>query len=138
MKTFTHLPTEVFSLAENIYYHDIKSCKTIDCELIYWRKWWGIRNEVVRDLTTTSKDQYEWHLTPEDYDMIISHLKYYRNKERWESEGQSVWYYEEDGIEDQIDIDIYVLETLKTLLQAPWYKELIEKGIMEVTFYDSY
>ena len=48
----------------------------------------------------------------------------------------SVWDYEEDNIQDQIDIDIYTIEILIKIIDSN--DELFENEIMEVYFYDSY
>ena len=145
MKGYQQLPGEIFRLAESIHcdqsQYDSKQHKTIPmnpiirCEVVYWRKWWGVRNEVMRSFGLGG-DPYRINLIEDNIKDIIEILKSFRNKDRWNYEGMSVWDYEDDNIEEQIDVDIYVLESLIEVMRQE--KELINSGIMEIYFYDSY
>jgi len=131
------LPTNIFHLAESIYVETSENepSYTIKCDMIYWRRWWGVRNEVLRHLGL-GDNPYRIDLTTENIKDMIKVLKYFRNQEHWDSEGMSDWFYKENHIEEQIDVDIYVLESLIKVMDA--YFDMIENGLMDIYFYDSY
>lgn len=100
-------------------------------EVVYMRKWWGVRDIMVGHLCDkyATEDNYLWELDGEDIDVLIEAMDYYNNKEAWDSDGGSVWDYEEDGIADQIAKHIRNLNTVKELMRDKGYKAV---------FYDSY
>ena len=108
--------------------------------MVYWRKWWGVRNAVMNNLW----DKYGYEdariiLDSEDIEMIIDQLEYYNNAKTWaEEEVSPVWDYNEDDIKDQIDVDIYVLKELAKFMRDTKYRDLLRDGAIEVYFYDSY
>ena len=145
MRNYQTLPKEIFNIAESVY------CETMDydpevrgyikvqpiicCEMVYWRKWWGVRNEVMKCLGM-GDDPSRISLTTQNLKDIIEILKDFRDPYHWSVDGMSVWDYEEDNIQDQIDIDIYTIEILIKMIDSN--DELFENEIMEVYFYDSY
>ena len=153
INTYQQLPVRFFQLAESIYFKqreykfnpETKQCEAIpippiiECEVVYWRRWWGVRNDVVLALGDKQNiDHYKFPITSvEQLNDIIAILKHFRNKEIWECEGQSVWEYE-DNIEEQIDIDIYTLEEIQRLMKTDWIVQLIDDGVIEIYFYDSF
>ena len=118
----------------------IQKIPYLNFEMLYWRKWWGPRNEVVNYLRykyLTEEEDYKWALDADDCAEIIDILKYFRDSSVWEEEAMSVWDYNESNIEDQIDIDIDTLKRLIEFMNTKEYTELKEKGL-EIYFYDSY
>ena len=112
-------------------------------EMIYWRKWWGVRNVVMNNLW----DKYEYGadenghilLDSEDIEMIINQLDYYNNAETWVEDNVSpIWDYEDDNIKEQIDVDIYVLNLLAKFMCSDEYYNLLQEKAIEIYFYDSY
>lgn len=142
---YHQLPHEVFRLAESIHVLTSKydpqtrdyvpTSPILNCEMVYWRKWWGVRNEVMLRLGVGG-DPYRIDLTTDNIKDMIDVLRYFRNQERWDTEGVSIWYYDDNHIEEQIDIDIYVLESLINIIDNNY--GWIESGVMSVYFYDSY
>ena len=146
-----HLPSKIFYIAESINYyrnneydptHPDETNPVINCELIYWRKWWGVRNEVINTLDTKYDyhhiEQYHYPLDSEDVESIIDILEDYDNDSVWNNYGDSVWYYDEDHIHDQITADIEVLKTLAKFMRTTQYKDMLRDNVIEVYFYDSY
>jgi hypothetical protein len=112
----------------------------LNFEMLYWRKWWGPRNEVMNYLRSkyySEEEEYRYNLDADDCAEIIDILRYFRDSSVWSAEAQSIWEYDEDNIEDQIDIDIDTLQRLVSLMQTKVYADLKEKGL-EIYFYDSY
>lgn len=105
-------------------------------EVIYWRKWWGVRNQVVRYLenkyNTAQPETYSWSLDTLDCYTIIEILRDFDNKETWENEGQSIWEYKESNIHYQIQEDIAELKRIIDLLNKK------DPRVKEIYFYDSY
>lgn len=67
-----------------------------DLEIVYWRKNWGLRNEGVRTFSHSKDNDYEYYLdTVDDVFKLIRIIVSFMNKEKWDSEGSSIWEYEE-------------------------------------------
>ena len=98
-----------------------------DFSICYWRKCWGLRNDVLWLLRKRWDEECRVDLTQENIDQIIELLKSY-NSENWED---SIWEWddEEYPYSEKIKRDI---ENLKEL------RELMDKYDLEVYFYDSY
>ena len=65
-------------------------------EILYWRKNWGLRNEVVRLFPRGEKREYYYTIdTPSQVFELIRIIVSFMNKERWKEEGDSIWDYEE-------------------------------------------
>lgn len=80
---------------ENFYY----------TEILYWRKNWGLRNEVVRTFSHNEDDEYEYCLnTINDVFKLIRIIVSFMDKEKWDNEGQSIWEYKEalPGLQNDI------------------------------------
>lgn len=117
----------------NLYTNSIEDLKVFeetwdkehkwDFEICYWRKCWNIRNDILWVLNSRFDDQYEFQLTYEDIDNIISILLSY-NEDNW---GNSIWTFEEMVEHLQQDV-----ENLKLL------QDLMKTYNLEVYFYDSY
>lgn len=102
-------------------------------QICYMRKWWGVRNDMVRYLSTkyhNDNNAYEWILDEDDLNAFIDiYLSW--NKEQWDEYGSSIWYWDEDDIQSQI------IEHIKKIR---WVLKEITKHPGEITcvFYDSY
>ena len=104
-------------------------------EVVYWRKWWGCRNEVVNYLDykyETNQDIYHWKLDREDCRAIINILYEFDNPNTWLEDGQSIWDYTDDNIHDQIQGDIQALKNIIALMDKK------DPRLVKVEFYDSY
>lgn len=80
---------------ENFYY----------TEILYWRKNWGLRNEVVHTFSHNKDDEYEYCLnTVNDVFKLIRIIISFMDKEKWDNEGQSIWEYKEalPGLQNDI------------------------------------
>lgn len=102
-----------------------------DFEICYWRKCWGLRNDILFLIGKrwVPEEEYKFVITKSDVDNIIKLLASY-NEDTWED---SIWEWtsEEDGwsYSEHIKQDI---ESLKLL------RQLMDKYELEVYFYDSY
>jgi hypothetical protein len=63
-----------------------------ETELCYWRKCWGIRNEIMDYLQTSA---YEIELNDEDVSHIIGILKKFKRRKYWDANARSIWEYDE-------------------------------------------
>lgn len=62
-------------------------------EIVYWRKYWGLRTEVCWSFPY---DDYRIIFnTPKEVKDLIKIIRSWMDPERWESEGDSIWSYEE-------------------------------------------
>lgn len=100
-----------------------------DFEAAYWRKCWGLRNDILDIIGKRWSEGWKFNLTKNDVENIIELLGSY-DEETWED---SIWEWtsEEEGwsYSEHIKQDI---ESLRLLLQ------LMDKYELEVYFYDSY
>ena len=109
--------------------------------MIYWRKWWGPRDEVISRLGQKynyNGDQYHYTLDSEDVEMIADVLESYDNVEKGRDDGSPVWDYVNDNISDQIQAYILVCKEIAKFMRTKKYYELKNDNKIEVYFYDSY
>lgn len=101
-----------------------------DFEICYWRKCWNVRNDILWIIGERFGDQYEYNLDKEDVDQIIKLFESY-NADNFEDSGGCVWDWddEEYPYSEKIKQDI---ENLKML------RQLMDKYVLDVYFYDSY
>ena len=66
----------------------------IRIEIAYWRKCWGIRNEIINILHMDS-NQYKTKIDIEDIPAIIRMLYKFLSEEYWSEYGDSIWEYED-------------------------------------------
>lgn len=66
-------------------------------EIVYWRKNWGLRNEVIHYLSPAGENNSGYYTidTPSQIFDIISIIVSFMNKEKWEEDGDSIWDYDE-------------------------------------------
>ena len=103
-----------------------------EIDITYWRKCWGLRNDIMEYLTTkynVNDDYYSFNLEVEDIKQIIEILVSWYDKKKWNSESQSIWTWEEIKVNLLISIRnlYYLLEKMED-----YPNEFI------VYFYDSY
>lgn len=99
-----------------------------DLEVCYWRKCWGLRDEIIHKLGGEN-DDCEYILTLKDVKNILSIVEYFFDKDRWNNEGQSIWTWKE--MRDHLAGDMKNLSYLIAKMED--YPDGFE-----VTFYDSY
>jgi hypothetical protein len=100
----------------------------LDFSICYWRKNWGLRNDILYLIGKRfAPDTYEFDLTKDDVVHIIDLLKSYNSK-TWVD---SIWDWddEEYPYSEKIQRDIVNLQLLR---------ELMDQYNLEVYFYDSY
>lgn len=96
-------------------------------EICYWRKCWGIRNAIMAIIH--GDDNVGGEVCLENLPLIIDELKRFAYKEVWETEGRSIWSYE-DFMEYQYG---------KSLCNLSWLYEYWKcHPELKVYFYDSY
>ena len=103
-----------------------------DYEVCYWRKCWGIRNDIIGYLLETHKKQedlYEYELTLEDLQAIYNILLSWYNKKKWKTYGRSIWDWK--TIKEQLRYDCNRLAYLIA-------KKEVYGDDLPVYFYDSY
>lgn len=101
-----------------------------DFEVVYYRKCWNVRNDILYIIGKRWSDEYEFALTVENIDQIIELLQSY-NAENWDESGGSIWEWDDKEwpYSEKIKRDI---ENLRLL------RKLMDKYDLEVYFYDSY
>ena len=104
----------------------------LDCEICYWRKCWGIRDDIIDYLHNTHKIQeelYEYELTLADLQAIYNILLSWYNKKKWNESGRSIWDWK--TIKEQLRYDCNRLAYLIA-------KKEVYEDDLPVYFYDSY
>lgn len=94
--------------------------------VVYWRKCWNIRNDIIK--TFHFKDGEGGPIELEDIPKLISLLKPYLNEIYWNENDDSIWSYEE--MFDTTYEALVNLEYLKRYLK--------ENPNVKCEFYDSY
>lgn len=101
-----------------------------DVEIAYWRKCWGLRNNILNVLGTRfAEDNYESEIdTIEKVQDVMDVIYYFMDKEHWESEGDSIWKYENSirGLRDDYMNLVIMIEFMK------------DNPDVYLVFYDSY
>lgn len=66
-------------------------------EIAYARKWWGLRTDLINHIVWDEiKDDYLYVIEdPNKLFDIINVITSWMDKEKWESEGNSIWEYED-------------------------------------------
>lgn len=97
-------------------------------EFLYWRKWWGFRNEVIDYLVSQGHNGMDssFELTLENIIEIYNIFIKYEDKDYWYYNADSVWEYED------IDFELY---KNKFLYLIAFY---IAHPTEKIIFYDSY
>lgn len=64
-------------------------------EILYWRKNWGLRNEVIHTFPQCEDNfGYLIETSTQVFD-LIKIIVSFMNKEKWEEDGESIWDYDE-------------------------------------------
>ena len=102
-------------------------CRDEDIEIAYFRKWWGIRGEIIR-LLHVKDDEYKIPVEKEDIIPIVKILMKYLDREYYDENADSIWEY--DDYKENIQHSIINLMWLRVYMEAH----------PDVTcyFYDSY
>lgn len=99
----------------------------IRIEIAYWRKCWGIRNEIINILHMDS-NQYKTKIDMEDIPAIIRMLYKFLSEEYWSECGDSIWEYED--IKEKL---------VQNIINLKWLYYFMQKNEnIEIEFYDSY
>lgn len=96
-------------------------------EIIYWRKYWGLRNQIVH-LCKTNDNFYYIIDDVKQIDDIIKIITYFLNEEVWDNEGQSIWTYDE--VKATLKNNIADLIIIKNFI--------VDNPDVFLLFYDSY
>lgn len=99
-----------------------------DCELVYFRKYWGIRGEILAKLHCTKANESVIPIDAEDILPIAKILMKYLDKEYYNENADSIWEYEE--AHDHIQQSVVNLMWLKMYMEA--------HPDVECCFYDSW
>ena len=100
-------------------------------EIAYWRKCWGLRNDIMNTFGWRTKSPDEWKFeisTPAQVIDLIALIAKWLDKERWEDEGDSIWEY--DDIKNMLVQNIINLSIIQS------YMTINPDVYLE--FYDSY
>lgn len=101
-------------------------------EIIYKRKCWGLRNDIMNTfgwLTTSDEQQWQFQIdTPDQVLTLIELFARWLNEERWEDEGESIWDYE--NVHERLVMDIVNLALI--------YGWMENNPDVYLEFYDSY
>lgn len=94
---------------------------------LYWRKWWGFRNEVIAELSPAT-EEYEYQLNAKSLTIIKDIYERYNDEEVWNTEADSIWDWDEvkDQFADNIQRFNWLIEYAKICPNA------------KICFYDSY
>ena len=68
--------------------------KCTDLEIVYWRKYWGLRTEICRSFPYDDDDHITFN-TSEEVKDLIKIIRSWMDPERWENEGNSIWSYDQ-------------------------------------------
>lgn len=99
-------------------------------EIVYWRKCWGIRNEIMNTFGWRFiEDQYQFEIdTPEQVFKLIEIIASWLDEKRWDEEGNSIWEY--DTMRSTLIANIVNLSMI--------YIYMFSNPDVYLEFYDSY
>ena len=98
-------------------------------EIAYWRKCWGLRNEIVEFLTRGGEESPSYKLTrPKHVLAILIILETFKDKKVWEEKGSSIWNYK--------TAKVFLKEQIHNLKLIYKFMQLNPDVYLE--FYDSY
>ena len=111
--------------------YPFKSDYNDEIEILYWRKNWGLRNDVMNTFgwRISAEDQYKFPIEkPEQVLGFIELIARWLDEERWEDESSSIWNYKE--------IRPVLIQNIINL--AIIYTFMISNPDIYLIFYDSY
>lgn len=98
-------------------------------EILYWRKNWGLRDEVIHTFPHYENQQNEYVLeTANEVFVLINIIASFLNEQKWNEESESIWTYDE--IFPILKRDIINLAFIATFME--------NNPDVYLTFYDSY
>lgn len=122
IKNYPNQKINMFSLKSKAFDNERR-----EIEIAYWRKCWGIRNDILSILDARFSDEYEIQILKEHIPNIITLLKWYiKNDENW-TYTNSIW----ERRECLKSMKIYI-KNLK------WAYKNFDKYDLKIYFYDSY
>ena len=96
-------------------------------DICYWRKFWGLRNTVVREFN----QEFECARIPLDAEgvgKLLCILEEFQDRDFYEQNGDSIWAYEE-----------YLIHNIRCCENLIWLQNFLEEHPNEECyFYDSY
>lgn len=99
-----------------------------EVEIAYWRKCWGIRNEIINTFND-GKDDCKFTIdTPEQVSDLIKLVASWLDEKKWNEEADSIWEYDE--IKDTLVTNVVNLSIV--------YLYMVSKPDVYLEFYDSY
>ena len=99
-----------------------------DIEVAYWRKCWGIRNQILTVLNKDLEGGEDYKLNAIELKFVIKLLKEFTKRGYWDEYADSIWEYDE--FKDQ---QKRIIKNLKKI-----QREMKKDPNIEVYFYDSY
>lgn len=117
------IPSFVKLPFENTVNHD----GSID--ICYYRKCWGIRNDILSILHVTENNDSHTNVDAEDIPAIIKALEKYCSKEYWDANADSIWEFEE----------VFEFTLIQQIINLKWlYSYMLEHSEVTCYFYDSW
>lgn len=97
-----------------------------EVEIVYWRKCWGIRNEIIKNLGGEN-DTGSYILGLDDLENIINILRKFLDKKYWDLWADSIWKYED-----------FIENSAQYLINLTWLYGYAKHNDVTIEFYDSY
>lgn len=124
------VPVETLSDLPDFFKYDIyyNEDKTIDIDIAYWRKCWGIRDAFAEAMGTWGSQCVDFDFYRDDIPDLLDALQPFLEKDYWDACSQSIWEYDE------------MLETNQRIYQElEWlYDYLKDSPDVKMRFYDSW
>ncbi len=97
-------------------------------EICYWRKCWGMRNEMIHCLEKCNLDtEYTYKIPLDELDEVCDIINKFTKEKYYNMYARSIWDWDE--MVDRLKLQVARLE---------WCKELLREDKIELEFYDSY
>ena len=104
---------------------------TSDVEILYWRKNWGLRDDVLDAFgwSGMSDEEYKFEIdTPEQVITLIELIAHWLDEEHWTDNARSIWTYKE--------IRPVLIQNIINLSMI--YTFMVDNPDVYLEFYDSY
>ncbi len=122
-----NIPKEAIPYFVKLPYAAFDENGSIDMEIIYFRKCWGIREAIFNVIHGTNLSRTEIDI--EDIPAIIRALEKFCSKEYWDENAESIWTFEEA-------FDFILIQQIINLKWLYFYWQ--EHPEVTAYFYDSY
>ena len=99
-----------------------------DIVVAYWRKCWGIRDQILTVLNEDLEGGRDYKLGLDELEYVIKLLKEFTKREYWDEYADSIWTFDEFKNNQK-----QIIKNLKRL-----YREMNKYPNIVVYFYDSY